>query len=91
MINVHKYLTVQRIWSETLLCGPQRHSEGQWAQTGVKKVPSEHEKVFCCVGDETLAQVLKSGSRVSLLGDLQKLPGHIPGHVPGHLAHAVTA
>jgi len=48
-------------------------------KTETQRFPSEHqETLFCCVGDQALAQVAQRGFGVSHLGDIQKLSGHGP-------------
>jgi len=50
------------------------------AQTGTQEVPSEHqETLFQWEGGQTLTQVAQRGCEVSILGDIQKPPGHGPG------------
>lgn len=69
---------MQRGWSQALFTGAQWQNKRQRAQTKAQEVPSEHqETLLCCAVDEALAQVAQRCGG-SLLGDLQRPPGHGP-------------
>ena len=51
-------------------------------QTETQEFAPEHqETLFHCEGDPALAQVVWGGCGVSILGDIQKLPGRDPGQL----------
>lgn len=54
----------------------------QWAQSETQKDPSEHQKILLyCGGGHALALVTQRSSRIFILGDIQKLSGHVPGQL----------
>lgn len=58
---------------------PGHRTMGQWAQTGTKDVPFEHEeKLLSCDGDRALQQATQRGGGDSLSGEIQSPPGHDP-------------
>ena len=55
---------------------------GAWAQTDMQEAPSEHQKtLFHREVDGALAQAAQKGGGVSILGEIQKPPGHSAGQV----------
>lgn len=70
---------MQRGLRQVLSSGAQWQDQRQWAHTEIQEAPSEpREALFDCEGDAALAQVFQRDCRVSVFGDIQKLPGHSP-------------
>jgi len=58
----------------------QQQGKRQQTQTKTQDIPSEHqETLFHHEGDGALAQVAQGGSRISILGHIQKPRGQAPG------------
>jgi len=52
------------------------------AQNETQEGPSKHQETLLhCEGDQALAQVAQGDCGASILGDIQKLPGHGPGQL----------
>ena len=66
--------------SQALFSSAQGQYERQWAHTGAQEVLSKHQETLLYLAeDRALAWVAQGGCGISLLGDLQKPPGHGPG------------
>jgi len=77
LVNIFRW--VSGGWGQTLFSGAQRQDKGQWAQTEVEEVPSEHEEeLLPSEGDGALEQAAQGGCGVSFSGDIQDLPGQGP-------------
>ena len=71
---------VQRGWSQALFSGARWQHQRQWAQAEEEEaVWTPGNIFFYCEGDQALAQVSQRGCEVSIIGGVQKLPGHGPG------------
>lgn len=85
--DVHKYLRggCKEEGGRSFLVEPSAWKR-QWAQTGTHEVPSGHPwQLLYCADDWALAEVAQV--LWSLLGHLQKSPGHAPQH-PAPSVHA---
>lgn len=66
-------------WGQALFGGAQQQDKGQWVQTGIQELPSEHEEnLLYCKSDRALEQAVQRDCAVSYSGGIKNPPGCFP-------------